>query len=233
MKLKDDFFNQKEIKMLRRIAGGDTHTIIYLKMLLLSLSNDGKVYYDGIANNMIEEIALEIDEDIENVSITFNYLQSKGLIVFNTDDEIELSDVHSMIGSETTAASRMRKHRASKNKLERNNVTPQLHHSYTEIEKEIEKEIDKEIDIKPKKAKPIKKSFGEFENVMLTEIEYNKLKERFPNDLNQRIDKLSGYVASTGKKYKSHYATIITWARKDEPKQRSRGYDTSEYDNLF
>lgn len=84
-----------------------------------------------------------------------------------------------------------------------------------------------------KKKKPVKESYGEFENVLLTKEEHQKLQERFPNDLKQRIEKLSGYVASSGKKYKSHYATIITWARKDEPKQRSRGYDTSEYDNLF
>lgn len=144
LKLKDDFFNQKEIKMLRRIAGGDTHTIIYLKMLLLSLSNDGRIYYDGIATSMIEEIALEIDEEVENVTITFNYLQAKGLVVFNTDDEIEMSSIHQMIGSESAAAARMRKSRERKKELECNNVTPQLHHSYTEIE--IEKELDIEIE---------------------------------------------------------------------------------------
>ena len=42
LKLPDDFFRQKPIKKLRRIAGGDTYTIIYLKMLLVSLKNEGK-----------------------------------------------------------------------------------------------------------------------------------------------------------------------------------------------
>lgn len=235
LKLKNDFFDQKEIKMLRRLAGGDTFTVIYLKILLLSLKNDGRIYYDGVANNMIDEIALEIDEDIENTQVTFNYLQQKGLIVFNADDEIEISNIASLVGSESDSARRVRKHRERKALHCNTEVTDMKRIGNTEIEleKEKEKEIEKEIDIKPKKAKPLKKTFGEFENVKLTEAEYNKLKERFPNDLNQRIDKLSGYVASTGKKYKSHYATIITWARKDEPKQRSRGYDTSEYDNLF
>lgn len=148
LKLKDDFFSQKEIKMLRRISGGDTFTIIYLKILLLSIKNDGKVYFDGVASNMVEEIALEIDEEAENVQITFNYLQQKGLLIFNSDDEVELSNIHSMIGSETAAASRMRKSRSKKEIEEkRNNVTPQLHHSYTEIEKEIEKEIEINKDI--------------------------------------------------------------------------------------
>ena len=111
LKLKNDFFSQKEIKMLRRIAGGDTYTIIYLKMLLKSLKNDGKIYYDGIADNMIEEIALDIDEDVDNVQITFNFLMNKNLIRFSEDDEINMENIASMIGSETDAARRKRKQR--------------------------------------------------------------------------------------------------------------------------
>ena len=48
LKLPDDFFRQKPIKKLRKIAGGDTYTIIYLKMLLISLKNEGKLYFDGV-----------------------------------------------------------------------------------------------------------------------------------------------------------------------------------------
>lgn len=166
LKLKDDFFNQKEIKMLRRIAGGDTHTIIYLKMLLLSIKNDGKIYYDGIANNMVEEIALEIDEEVENVSITFNYLRSKGLIVFNSDDEIELSNIHSMIGSESASASRVRKHRARKALHCNNEVTDVKRLSNTEIEKE----LDIDIEIDKEKDKDTMSSSNEHDHVPYKEI---------------------------------------------------------------
>ncbi len=62
---------------------------------------------------------------------------------------------------------------------------------------------------KNKKEKAVKETYGEFENVLLTKEEYQKLLDRFPSDLKPRIEKLSGYVASTGKAYKSHYATII------------------------
>ncbi len=41
LKLPDDFFRQKPIKKLRKIAGGDTYTIIYLKMLLIAMKQDG------------------------------------------------------------------------------------------------------------------------------------------------------------------------------------------------
>lgn len=228
LKLKNDFFDQKEIKMLRRLAGGDTFTVIYLKILLLSLKNDGRIYYDGVANSMVDEIALEIDEDIENTQVTFNYLQQKGMIMFNADDEIEISNIASLVGSESDSARRVRKHREQKALQCNTEVTPKKHLGNTEIEidkeidKETDKEIDKEIDKdkpKRKKATPSKKKFGCLDNVLLTQDEYVKLVERFPDDLDDRIEKLSLYVESTGKRYKSHYATIIMWAKKDEPKK--------------
>ena len=155
LKLKNDFFSQKEIKMLRRIAGGDTYTIIYLKMLLKSLKNDGKIYYDGIADNMIEEIALDIDEDVDNVQITFNFLMNKNLIRFSEDDEINMENIASMIGSETDAARRKRKQRKREQKrLECDNVTVESQPSHTEIVKEIEKEIELDKEKESMSGKP-------------------------------------------------------------------------------
>ncbi|GAB3065435.1 phage replisome organizer N-terminal domain-containing protein [Salinicoccus sesuvii] len=145
LKLKDDFFGQKEIKMLRRIAGGDTYTIIYLKMLLLSLKNDGKIYFDGIADNFVEEIALDIDEDVQNTQITFNYLTQKGLIEF-ADEELAMTNIASMIGSETESARRVRKHREQKALQSNNDVTEQKHLGNTEKEIETELELEKDID---------------------------------------------------------------------------------------
>lgn len=61
-----------------------------------------------------------------------------------------------------------------------------------------------------------KRKYGQFNNVLLSDDEYNKLKERF-NDYNDKIENLSGYIASKGDKYKNHYATILNWARKEPP----------------
>ena len=66
----------------------------------------------------------------------------------------------------------------------------------------------------PKKIKPVKHKYGEYNNVLLTDEEMEKLKTEY-SDVDERIERLSSYVASTGKSYKSHYATIRNWARKD------------------
>ena len=65
MKLKDDFFRKKEIKKLRRIAGGDTYTIIYLKLQLMSLEHEGKILFEHVEDTLSDEISL-------NLSVTFS-----------------------------------------------------------------------------------------------------------------------------------------------------------------
>lgn len=72
----------------------------------------------------------------------------------------------------------------------------------------------------PKPPKPVKHKYGEYNNVLLTDDELQKLTEEYPMDYNKKIEALSNYIASTGKKYKSHYATIRNWARKDAEKQK-------------
>lgn len=66
----------------------------------------------------------------------------------------------------------------------------------------------------PAPKKPVKHKYGEYKNVLLTDEELEKLKAEY-KDVDERIERLSSYIASTGKSYKSHYATIRNWARRD------------------
>ena len=75
-----------------------------------------------------------------------------------------------------------------------------------------------------KDKKDNKDIYGEFKNVKLTQDELEKLKSKFP-DYQDRIEKLSNYVASTGKRYSSHYATILNWSRKEEPEREVKKYN--------
>ena len=163
LKLQNDFFSHKEIKKLRKIAGGDTYTIIYLKMLLLSLNSNGVLYYDGVEDSFVEEIALDLDEEMENVRITMLFLKKHGLIEEKSDSEISLPATINSIGGETTGAIRVRRHRERQRALPCNGVVTLLKQNVNG-EKEIEKEKDKEIEIKTKRE--TKKKTPSFETTI-------------------------------------------------------------------
>lgn len=76
-----------------------------------------------------------------------------------------------------------------------------------------------------KTSKPTRHRYGEYQNVLLGDDELAKVQAEFPTDWEKRIERLSEYMASTGKSYKSHLATIRAWARKDNPKEQSGSYD--------
>lgn len=144
LKLKDTFFESKEIKKLRKVAGGDTFTIIYLKMMLKSVKTEGKLFFENIEDDFASEIALDIDEETENVKMTLGYLQRYNLIEIIEEDYLLKYAVEN-IGNETDAAERMRRMREKKEVINENvtklheNVTKLLPVTkcYTEIEKDI------------------------------------------------------------------------------------------------
>lgn len=79
---------------------------------------------------------------------------------------------------------------------------------------------------KKSKAKPIRHKYGEYKNVLLSDDQMEKLKTEFPNDYQERIERLSEYCESAGKTYKNYLATIRSWARKEksEPKKMNSSY---------
>ena len=89
-----------------------------------------------------------------------------------------------------------------------------------EYTKENTKENTKECETPSRRAY---EHFGEYGNVLLTREELELLRKEYPDDWQQRIDRLSEYMASTGKRYRSHLATIRSWARQDAPKEGKKG----------
>lgn len=151
--MEQSFFEQKEIKYLRRLPGGDTYTIIYLKLILKSLENDGKIYYENIGDDYSQEWALEIEEDEKAVSFLVAFLINKGLMIDCGFDEFEITKTKSLVGSETASAERKRRQRERERELlqfndvtdsQKNVTLSQVGHIESEIE--IEKQIDKEAE---------------------------------------------------------------------------------------
>lgn len=93
---------------------------------------------------------------------------------------------------------------------------PQINKDITSTEETNTKQI-KERESK----RPVRHKYGQYQNVLLSDEEMEKLMREFPNDYQKRIERLSEYMASTGKIYKSHLATIRSWAKRDEEKAKA------------
>ena len=94
------------------------------------------------------------------------------------------------------------------------NGLPNGCHSIDKVSKDKDSLVEDSLE-EAAPPKPTKHKYGMYKNVLLSDEEYQKLTEEFPSDYPGRIERLSEYIASTGKKYKSHLATIRSWARKD------------------
>lgn len=116
-KMKEDFFTSKEVKKLRRVAGGDTFTIIYQKLIILSLRNEGKLFFDEVEDSFVEELASAIDEDLVNVELTLGFLIKHKLIDQMSENELVVTEAVKNIGTETESAERVRLHRERKSQL--------------------------------------------------------------------------------------------------------------------
>lgn len=112
LKLYDDFFGSLRIKKLRKMAGGDTYIIIYLKMQLKAMKSEGVLRFKGVEADFVEELALDLDEEPDNVRVVLAYLVSCGLC--ETSDNINFFLPYSVenTGSETASAQRVRDFRA-------------------------------------------------------------------------------------------------------------------------
>ncbi|WP_156011257.1 conserved phage C-terminal domain-containing protein [Streptococcus ruminantium] len=143
LKLEKDFFEKKEIQLLRKIAGGDTYTIIYQKMLLMALADEGVFYFENIGDNVAEEVALTIHEDPENVAVTLAFLQKKGLLEIVEADKYYLNSTPEMVGQITSNALRQRRFQAKKKQLALENNALLTHNN---VEIEIEKDIDLDLE---------------------------------------------------------------------------------------
>ena len=117
LKLPTDFFQDKAMKRLRRYPGGAENLVVVLKILLLGVSGDNRIYYDGVEDSFAEEIALSIDERPESVEAVLQYLIKCGWLV--QEDEETLLSVKSeeLTGSITARGARKQRQKERERNL--------------------------------------------------------------------------------------------------------------------
>lgn len=226
LKLKEDFFRDKRIKKLRNIAGGDTYTIIYLKMQLLSLKNEGRLYFEEVEDTFEEEIALEIDENVEDVKVCIMFLIKNGLIEVYENEYI-MTETIKNIDSECSSAERVRQFR----KRQESN---KMLHCNTDVTKcNIDIDIEKDIDIDIEKEKKEKKK--NFVKPTIEEIQ-EYIDER-NNGINANAfydfyESKNWYVGKN--KMKDWKACIRTWEqRQTKPRQKTWAEQMEEVERMI
>lgn len=139
LKLKEDWFSGTTEKYLKSLPAGDSLLITYLKIQLISLKTEGFLKYERLLPSAEEEIAMLIDEPVNNVRLLINVLLKTGAIERLDDNSIYLLSLQNLIGSEGSSTDRVRRFRERQKMLQCNNEQLQLEgKTIEEIETDIE-----------------------------------------------------------------------------------------------
>lgn len=122
LRLKEDFFDEIYVKALRKLPQGDSLVVVFLKLQLRSMNTNGLLEYKRIMPNAITELALAIDEDETIVQLTVEALARFGVIEYMDNDDLYITTVKELVGSETADAKRMRENRKQKSNKKLTNI---------------------------------------------------------------------------------------------------------------
>ena len=243
IKITTDIFSDEKMVLIESLPEADSIIVIWFKLLALAghTNNSGvfllteSIAYD---ENMLAAV---FRRDVEMVKLALDTFEKFGMIervdgVITIPNWGKHQSIDQLESKREYMRNYMQEYREKQKKtacktnvkvnsklLHKTNVSP----LDIDIDKDIEIDKEKEINKysgseEPKNARKIQKhKFGEYNNVFLTDEEYEKLNAEFA-DLNFRIENLSSYIASTGKSYKSHYATIKNWARMEKEKANKK-----------
>ena len=237
LKLKESYFDEDAIVLLESMQDGMLYSNILLKLYLKSLKNGGKLQLAENIPYTAQMIATITRQQVGTVERALQIFMKMGLVEPLQNGALYMSNIELLIGQSSTEGERKRRARRA---LQEQKALPEAVADKRPPEIEIEKEIDIELEIKRegeiKPGQTARAPFGRYKNVFLSEKELAELQTELPGKWEYYIDRLSGYIASSGKKYKNHAATIRRWAADDEakkaPKQKIPDYSYREGESL-
>ena len=242
LKLKEYFFNSETMMILESMQDGLLYSNLLLKMYLMSLKSGGILLLGDHFPHTPQTIATCTRHQIGTVERGLKIFLQLGLIEILTDGAYYMTDIQLLIGQSSTEGERKKRERS---RLQRQKLLPSGGMDICppnrrvdkcppilEKEKDIELEIDREIE----GGEIALAVLGRYQNVFLSAGELSELQNDFPAVWQEYIERLSEYMASTGKQYRSHTATIRRWIaddrRKAAPPARDRDYTVKEGDTV-
>ncbi len=237
LKLKESYFDDDSIILLESMQDGILYSYILLKLYLKSLKHDGKLQLDEHIPYNAQMIATITRQQVGTIERALQIYEKLGLVEILEDSTVYMSNIELFIGKSSTEGERKRRARngnIKQKQLGGQMSTPILDICPPEIEREKEIEIELEIERELEKGHHTQ-FYGKYQNISLTDEELEQLKQELPSLFESYIEKLSEYMASTGKTYNSHVATIRRWAKEDVSKntkgsQRANKGEVRNYD---
>ena len=222
LKLKENYFDDDSIVLLESMQDGVLYSNVLLKLYLKSLKHGGRLQLDEDIPYTAQMIATITRQQIGTVERALQIFLKLGLVEVLDSGTFYMSNIELLIGQSSTEAERKRAARLQ------NKALSALRTSGGHWSDIRPPEIEK---VRPETGHP-SHTYGRYQNVFLTDEELADLQASFPAVWEQYIEKLSEYMASTGKRYQSHAATIRRWAGEDAkkaaPPSRNRDYSVKE-----
>lgn len=233
LKLKDNFFESEEIKLLEKLTNGYKYSNILLKLYLKSLKSDGRLMFkDRIPYNE-EMIATITNHDVDIVRQALKVFKEFNLIEILDNGAIYMLDIQNFIGESSTEADRKRL-AYNKMKQEQKLLSGDLSEiSPPEIEIEKEIEIKKEIDNSEQVAKPTEKNSDALSEILESEDFEQELKDKIILWLQYKKEKKSGYKPTGFKVFLKDVKKSVEKHGKDYTLQRFDYSMSKNYQGVF
>lgn len=241
IKIAVDMFDNRKIKQIGSMPEGDSLLLMWVQLLCLAgnVNDGGFIYLTKEIPYTDEMLATQFNKPISTVRLALKTFEQFGMIEI-INNMIFLSSWEKYQSTDRLATIREKDRERKRRKREAEKLLPQNSMEIPRTSMDVPRiDIEGDIDIDKDKNKSISKKsprhkHGEYQNVLLSDDDLEKLKAEFPSDWDQRIQRLSEYMASSGKSYKNHLATIRNWARRDKPAAKSAGgEDMTDLDKYF
>lgn len=232
LKLKENYFDDDSIVLLESMQDGMIYSNILLKLYLKSLKNGGKLQLDDRIPYTAPMIATLTHQQIGTVERALQIYLKLGLMEMLPDGCYYMSNIELLIGKSSTEGERKKQARlalqAQKDGGQMSGHLSAICPPEIELEKKIELEIERE-----KEQGKTAHAYGRYQNVILSSEELSELQSELSTKWNYYVEKLSEYIASTGRQYQSHAATIRRWAAEDMRRQApQRDYSVKAGDTV-
>lgn len=234
LKLKENFYNSETMVILESMQDGLLYSNLLLKMYLMSLKSGGILMLNDHLPHTPQTIATFTRHQVGTVERALKVFLEFGLVEILTDGAYYMTDIQLLIGQSSTEGERKKKERM---RLKRQKLLPSggadICPPYSQGDICPPEIRDKRLDIRDKENRECvgTPAYGRYQNVFLADDELTELQKELPALWQTYVDRLSEYMASTGKQYQNHAATIRRWAAEDRKKAaqtRNRDYSVRE-----